>query len=800
MCGGNHNKNLKMKPKFNSKFRGFKEDEKGGFIYSALGIVMVLIVAAIGLHLMTSSYTNVAKHTEQQKMINAINDVKSQFPNALKYAEYPAVWKVGHEMDSNGVNKYLSEGKSAMIKDLKEETASKFNEYLCENSNKCKNNEFAWHLDDITVTMKGIQTENVEVEEEQGTGHIKVNITVPEMSSGYRDVVYNETDFKVSGTVPVRLFKMYDKASAFHEDYESNVQWATTIALYLRAYVNAYTSGTGSNSKESFLKEGHVAYDPIDQIMRGDLESVKALSQDLTGVADPGSVPIATWLSEWGHLGEPNFLPPGIDLNSDGVELDDIVDTLKNGYDIDKASDCGSLPTQEQREECNNFNDPEYLEDKAKELKKQREGLEDLSDAIDKWEGKDKKAMTCDDFKSETDKLIEWAIGEFKISNPQAIIDSGEKHATGTELKEEVVDENKKEVEEVESAVGGLKLIQEDRLPEIKNSICPISQKKDCRPCPNSPSNCNDPDCNPITCPSCSDVGDCECKQYETGSRSETVNCKKERCKEVCTGSGEEEECSEECETTTWTENVKVDECNCKCHPTPKLIGDIENKLSVINAKIDDRTESLKKQEEEFMERAKDLAEAKKKLNEIEGLRNKQVEEGYDVVGTIDFNYVKFYENFDSGKCYNDPTWAYREKGTCGNKGESVGLYTAQVAAATICCALAQPCCVTVKYATEWFPAIYQVEGNYVISEKIVDDKNRVMLHNLAAEDLYGSKNDPQLYAHTAAEFQIYKDYEITAKSRTGSRVLVYLYLPKTSLNKVLWSFEDPTCEEAGGC
>ena len=36
------------------------------------------------------------------------------------------------------------------------------------------------------------------------------------------------------------------------------------------------------------------------------------------------------------------------------------------------------------------------------------------------------------------------------------------------------------------------------------------------------------------------------------------------------------------------------------------------------------------------------------------------------------------------------------------------------------------------------------------------------MLHNLAAgKELYGTKDDPQIYAHTAAEFQIYKDHPI---------------------------------------
>ncbi|MEA3255137.1 MAG: hypothetical protein U9Q22_04830, partial [Candidatus Altiarchaeota archaeon] len=71
--------------------------------------------------------------------------------------------------------------------------------------------------------------------------------------------------------------------------------------------------------------------------------------------------------------------------------------------------------------------------------------------------------------------------------------------------------------------------------------------------------------------------------------------------------------------------------------------------------------------------------------------------------------------------------------------------------------------------------------GKYYVSEKLVDDRNRVMLRNLFAEedDLYGFNTSTKLFTHVAPEFVIYEDHEVTAKSASLGRIFLYLYLPK---------------------
>ena len=777
----------------------FRKDRRGSMIYTSLGVVVVLIVTCIAMHLMNSSYTKTAKHAEQVKMTSTILGVKGQLPTILDHTGHPAVWKVGHYMTDDGVNKYLTmgsrdAGRNAMIRDMQIDIAREFNEQLCKTSDRCMGgNEFIWSINDIDIRMKGIEPDDVEIaESDDGTGNIVLIVTIPEMSSSYRDITYNETGYKTAAVVPVRLFKLYDKAYDFHQSYNENVQWSTTIALYMRAYVNGYNP----KHNGSFIKEGHISFDPIDQVMRGDLESIKAIGEDPAALTDIGSVPIATWLSEWTYLGEPSFLPPGLDLDAGDIDADEIVDTLAKGYDIESASNCSSLTNSDEREECEKFNDPDVLEEKADELKEERENLEELARDIQDWENSVDTDMTCDDFTESSEEIIDNAIHDFRRDRAEeVIIGPSMDYATGTELEDEV-DKNNDEVRYVWLAVEELINIKDNRLPLIENNPCRLDDDEDCRPCPDGPDDCDDPDCDRIRCPSCNDDTDCECEQYKTGSRSEKVDCEKE----VCKGDGDEETC----ETKEWTESVRVDECNCQCHPTDTLIDNIADQLDVIKERIEARKERLKEQEEETRERAEDLREAEKKLEEIKNLKNKQVDDGFDVAGKIDFVYVK-YDDGVNKMCYNYPTWKERVNGTCGDKLESTALYTGQIAAASICCALTGGCCPAVKYATEWFPAMYQVEGKYNITETVIDDKNRVILHNLGSSDgsLYGKPGDPQLYTYAAGEFRIYEDYEITAATRTGNRVLVYLYLPRIAqsqglsgaLNNVLESFTDDSCK-----
>ena len=92
-----------------------------------------------------------------------------------------------------------------------------------------------------------------------------------------------------------------------------------------------------------------------------------------------------------------------------------------------------------------------------------------------------------------------------------------------------------------------------------------------------------------------------------------------------------------------------------------------------------------------------------------------------------------------------------------------------------------------------------------MITEKIVDDRNRVMMHNIFAGDgdLYGLNVTPKLFTYVAPEFVIYSNHTVNVKSLSGERVLVYLYLPRIAqatgspakaLEKVVGSFDDPSC------
>jgi hypothetical protein len=123
-------------------------------------------------------------------------------------------------------------------------------------------------------------------------------------------------------------------------------------------------------------------------------------------------------------------------------------------------------------------------------------------------------------------------------------------------------------------------------------------------------------------------------------------------------------------------------------------------------------------------------------------------------------------------------------------------MYTVQVSAAALCCGLAPPCCKAAEYAGRYFPVIYHVTGEYNLSEKIIDDRDRMMLHNIYAgdDDLYGLNLTHQLFTHVAPEFVIYKNYHVSVSSMTGERVLIYVDMESSPVKKIMDSFGDPTC------
>ncbi|MCX5637061.1 MAG: hypothetical protein NTX52_05120, partial [Planctomycetota bacterium] len=366
------------------------------------------------------------------------------------------------------------------------------------------------------------------------------------------------------------------------------------------------------------------------------------------------------------------------------------------------------------------------------------------------------------------------------------------------DILEKIYDDNGK-LGNLQVSVNSLNTTSSTRVAVIEGDSCPEPSDGDCKPCPDGPSDCDNPHCDhPIECDNeCADGNggkDCGCTQgpniFLPKKRDVEVDC--EECETPC------EDCPETC--ITYTEEVKIPQCNCQCYPKPELIKDIKTQLDIIEEAISDKIKRLDDQAKELRERANASQGAKDKINEIESLQNNVVS-GYDVVGKVDFSQVKY--STTEAKCYVEPNWQVRKNGTCANAAESTALYTGQIAASMTCCAFVQPCCKLVEYASRFFPIIYQVEGTYNISEKIVDDENRLMLHNLFApeNDLYGYNTTSKLFTHVAPEFIIYKDYPITASTLTGGRVLIYIDMENTNnavnggpAKKITDSFIDPSC------
>jgi len=247
------------------------------------------------------------------------------------------------------------------------------------------------------------------------------------------------------------------------------------------------------------------------------------------------------------------------------------------------------------------------------------------------------------------------------------------------------------------------------------------------------------------------------------------------------------------------------------CHPSQNITNDVLEQFKEVDEAIGDKISRLREQEKELSDRADAVHASDEKLSQVDSLAINS-ENGYDVVGSVSFNKVKYYSPSEftvfgqeiiipniispGTKCYYNPNWHVRKNGTCANAPESTGMYTAQVSAAALCCGMMFPCCKAAEYAGRYFPVIYHVTGEYTISEKIIDDRDRMMLHNIYAGDgdLYGFNLTHQLFTHVAPEFVIYKNYHITATSLTGERVLVYVDMENSPVKKVMDSFSDPTC------
>ena len=774
------------------------KNNKGTLFYTLAGIMVAAIVLVIALHVLRTTYDPAdADQIRLQRFTNALYDLENRIGDGARYAEYPAIWKAGHNMTPEGVNYYLTiyDGRDKMKKDLTLGFTQDLNAYLQSIATSNDSDKYFIDSKGIPFTVYRMEPTDVSITESPAGMTYNMNLRIKSEDGKYRfDHTVNQTS-----EVPARLFAMYDKAKAFNDKYVENVQWATTIALYARAYYGAYDPTYSG----SFLKEGHVAYDPLDQVLRGDLVALQNFKAD--SIDDLGSIPAATWLTEWEILGEPAYLPTGVDMEIGKEGNAKITDLIKNAYDMQKAAGCDTL-SGENKTACEEFNDPETIRVKANDVKTEREKMQALSDEIKDWGPS--TGMTCEEFREGAEKVISDATDEFgRQRSEKGIIDPSMSYAGGTVLNDDIR-ENTDEIKKTETAVNALESIRDTRLPPLSNSLCALPSDMDCK-CGKGPDDycnadstycktCDNPSCNKITCDgggadySCSSL-----KLLDDGGdpieREEHVNCTITTCDE------------NGCEDDDGSALVWIPLCNCQCHPSSAVVSDTVKQLAVIQTKIDDRLTRFQEQEIELNQRADTLEAAQSKFDEINSLTSGGGSSGYDVISRIDYNNVKYFDTTTSAKCYLIPTWAARQNGTCGDGTSSTVFYTAQISAAVICCGLTPGCCPVVEYSTQWFPAIYRVEGDYNISETVVDDKNRIMLHNLFAgdQDLYGYNVTPKLFTHVAPEFVIYRNYRVEVKSKTGSTIIVYLYLPKIAqtqavqggaLNKILDSFTDSSC------
>lgn len=796
------------------------KNNKGAMFYTLIGIMVLVMVSVVVLHIMRTTYSpGTADNIQTRKFTNALNNLQATMQPIARYSQYPALWKVGHNVTEEGVNVYLAlgennydKGRDKLEEDLEAEFKENFYSYLQSLSETNNTERYTIRSDGIPFIVERATGGKVNVTESPRGMKFSIPLHI---ESQYGDMRYENNVVIVSET-PTRIFDMYERSYKFHQEYETNVQWATTIALYMRAYVNGYNPAYNG----SYLKEGHVAYDPIDTLLRGDIAAFKNMSLDsITGV---GSVPMATWLTEWSTLGEPSFLPPSTDFDLSLHGSDLIVNMMKDGYDIDKAANCSALEG-ENRTECESFNNADELKDKAESLKTQKSKLKSIVDKIDLWEKDAKSEMSCDAFRTMTEPVVNNILDDFNAGRTnQRIVYPAEGWSTGTQMHEEIK-ENEQVVSTLKSAVDNLSDMitpPSGRVAVLSVDLCLLAAPRDCErvysdDCDKdsescsfgSCTECENPDYLPLKC-SAPKEADYSCSSFDNGDspREQDVSCKEVTCTEECTeGDDGEEDCSIDYSSEpTDDDTMYIDQCNCQCHPTDKFIKVVKGQLDVVSSNINSQMASIDEQIKALEERAKMLDEADAKLEQI----NKAIAESesldYDVSSQMDFSEVKYWDGLSPSKCYVDPTWQASTNGTCGDGVQSTGLYGTQITAAIVCCGFIEPCCFTVDYSTKWFPAIYQIEGKYSISESLIDDRNRIMPHNIFAGegDLYGLNETPKLFQHVAPEFVIYKEYHIKVTPATLDRVIVYLYLPRVAseasttkpLDKVINSFTDPTC------
>ncbi|MFZ2456281.1 MAG: hypothetical protein WAX07_07380 [Candidatus Altiarchaeia archaeon] len=200
---------------------------------------------------------------------HGVYGLQADMQTMTRYSVYPALWTIGHRMEGDK-NYYLTlpeeEGVEEIKEDLSKDVASRLNGYLLSASEN-RTSPYKIYVDQIPFTVNQINPEDIKVNESDDGMTFSVRMHV---KTSYKDMRYEDTP-TINVELPTRIIDMYRRAKKFDNEYETNVQWATTIALYMRAYTNGYNP----TYEGSYLREGHITYDPIDTLLRADLKAFK---------------------------------------------------------------------------------------------------------------------------------------------------------------------------------------------------------------------------------------------------------------------------------------------------------------------------------------------------------------------------------------------------------------------------------------------------------------------------------------------------------------------------------------------
>jgi hypothetical protein len=606
---------------------------------------------------------------------------------------------------------------------------------------------------------------------------LSFNLTL-HMISEYKTHYYEEVR-TISADVPTRIFQMFEKAKNFTDSYENDVQTANTLALYARGIGNAYLACNGT-----LINQGHLTYDPVDTFIRGNRETLSELAENPGGAIDLGSVPVATWVDETRFLTEPSYVPTGADIG-DGIPVDLIKKTLTNGFDVKNKMDevCRTLDNQTQVDECLDNNDPDKLAETYQALISEQDRIATVIGEIDNWKTYANTGTDCDTFKKRTKETIQKIADIIKdIDGAKSAREEGDKNAKSDEENYDTsykpsMDNLIEQLETLQAELFDLQGEQRNRLESIDNDWC-SDVVHDCYPCGYDLDDGGCDDCK--ACSGC-EPEKCEIREEDRGNAYYSCGNKNRGTREVDAECTQEVNCEtddegkETCDTEECDKGTcEIDQCSCLCHPNDKLIKPIKEDIEDIQGVLKTYKDSLKALSEKVFQRAKDMKDSVDKVNSIN--QTEYLREGYDVNSRITYNYVRFNDD-TATKSWCNPTYSIKGAGICGNKALSISTYTAQVLAGTYL-AMTMGCGFCQKMAIDNFLAMYlSEEVNYTISEKIIDDKNRIMLHNIFAEegDLYGYNTTSKLFHHVAAEFVIYENKNIHVK--TGAILPIYFPL-----------------------